>query len=130
MSWSLAAGGLIAPSATAAYQGTFDAKTGGSQAVRVHFDLASAGGAAALAANVLTIIADRLGASLVASSPSKLTAALQLLMALPGYAELLRAAQQPADLWGLVSAIETLFGTATAMSRLSRLSRLRSRSAA
>jgi hypothetical protein len=108
-----AAGGLIAPGATAAYQGTFDVTRGGSQTVHVHYDVTSAGGAAAVAANLLTVIAYALGASMTAGPGWGPAAALQALMAAPGYADFLRAVQRSGDIWGLVSAIETLLGTQT-----------------
>lgn len=103
-----AGAGLIGPNGTAAWDGHFAAA---SQAlVRVHYDLTSAGGAAALAANLLTIIADSLGASLSASSSSRLLTALQAVTGMSGWIDLLHQAQTN-DIWGLVSSIEVMLGS-------------------
>jgi hypothetical protein len=105
-----AAGGLLGPNSTAAWDGRF---TVGSQAlVRIHYDLSSAGGAAALAANLLTIIANSLGASLSASSSSQLLSALQLITGMSSWADLVHQAQTN-DIWGLVTSIEVLLGSKT-----------------
>ena len=102
--------GLIGPNSTAAWDGHF---TAGSQAlVRIHYDLSSAGGAAALAANLLTIIADSLGASLSATSSSRLLSALQLITGMSSWADLVHQAQNN-DIWGLVTSIEVLLGSKT-----------------
>ncbi len=105
--------GLVGPSASAAYTGTF--APGGSQGVRVHYDVASVGGAEAVAANLLTVIADALGAHLVASSPTAIEAALRLLMSLPGYVAFVQAMTEPTapSLWSLVPDVETMLDTAT-----------------
>ncbi len=105
-----AGGGLIGPGGTAAWDGRFSAP---SQAlVRVHYDLSSAGGAAALAANLLTIIADSLGASLSASSPGRLLTALKVVTDLSTWADFVRQAQTN-DIWGLVTSVELLLGSKT-----------------
>lgn len=105
-----AGGGLIGPGGTAAWDGRFSAA---SQAlVRVHYDLSSAGGAAALAANLLTIIADSLGASLSASSPDRLLIALKTVTDLSSWADFVRQAQTN-DIWGLVTSVELMLGSKT-----------------
>lgn len=105
-----AGGGLIGPGSTASWDGQFSA---GSQAlVRVHYDLSSAGGAAALAANLLTIIADSLGASLSASSSSRLLTALKVITDLSTWADFVRQAQTN-DIWGLVTSVELMLGSKT-----------------
>ena len=106
-----AAGGLIGPGAIAAYDGTFDPTTGGAQAVRVHNDVTSAGGAAALAGNLLTIIADGLGGSLSASSSAELTTALKLIGSLPDYAAFVQAMQGTPNLFAIVSTIKALLAS-------------------
>ena len=105
--------GLIAPSATATYTGTFS--PGGSQGVRVHYDFTSVGGREAIAANVLTVIADSLGAKLSTSSPAAMESGLKALMSLPGYGSIVQAMQQPgsADIWGMVKVLETMLGSET-----------------
>lgn len=71
-----AAGGLIPPNSHASWAGTFDAKEGSSQSVFVHYDLATAGGSAALAGTVLSIVADTFGDTLTAGSPEALKLAV------------------------------------------------------
>ena len=107
-----AGGALINPSGTAAWDGVFDSSTGGLATIRVHYDVTSAGGAVALAGNVLTIIADSLGASLAASSASGLVKSFTLIMDLPSFADFGRQIQQQ-DVWGLVTSIELLLGSPT-----------------
>ena len=108
-----AGGGLINPSGTAAWDGVFDASTGGLAMIRVHYDpLMSAGGSVALAGNILTIIADSLGASIAASSAGNLVKAFTLVMDLPSFADLGRDIQRQ-DVWGLVTSIELLFKSST-----------------
>ena len=108
-----AALGLVGPSATAAYTGTF--APGGTEGVRVHYDFTSVGGGEAIAANLITVIADAVGAQLAASSPTAVATALQLVTSLPGYVSFVQAMQQPTapSIWGLVSAIETMLGSVT-----------------
>jgi hypothetical protein len=72
----------------------------------------SAGGAVALAGNVLTIIADSLGASMTASSASGLVKSFTLIMDLPSFAEFGREIQQQ-DVWGLATSIELLLDSST-----------------
>ena len=112
-----AAGGLIGPNGTAAWDGKFDTATGGSQAVRLHYELTSAGGAAALAANLLTIIADSLGASTSVATPASLMRALTLITDLPSFVDLGRAVQKQ-DLWGLVTSVEALLQSGTGRATL------------
>jgi hypothetical protein len=112
-----AAGGLIAPSGTAAWDGKFDIATGGSQAVRLHYELTSAGGAAALAANLLTIIADSLGASTSVATPASLMKALTLVTDLPNFVDLVHAVQR-GDLWDFVSTVEVLLQSGTGRATL------------
>src|SRR5664280_1514523 len=102
-----AAGGLIGPGGTAAWDGKFDPATGGSQAVRLHYELTSAGGAAALAGNLLTIIADSIGASTSVATPEGLLKALTLVTDLPSFVDLSQAVQKH-DIWGVVTSVELL----------------------
>jgi hypothetical protein len=107
-----AAAGLIGPNGTAAWDGKFDTTTGGSQAVRLHYELTSAGGAAALAANLLTIIADSLGASTSVATAGGLLKALTLVTDLPSFADLSQAVQTQ-DIWGIVTTVELLLQSGT-----------------
>jgi len=107
-----AGGGLINPGGTAAWDGVFDSSTGGVATIRVHYDVTSAGGAVALAGNVLTIIADSLGASIATSSATNLVKAFTLIMDLPSFADLGRGIQKQ-DVWGLATSMEILLGSST-----------------
>jgi hypothetical protein len=107
-----AGGGLIDPSGTAAWDGVFDSSTGGLATIRVHYDVTSAGGAVALAGNILTIIADSLGASIAASSANNLVKSFTLVMDLPSFADLGQEIQKQ-DAWGLARSIEILLGSSS-----------------
>ena len=112
-----AAGGLIGPGGTAAWDGKFNPATGGSQAVRLHYELTSAGGAAALAGNLLTIIADSLGASTSVATPEGLLKALTLVTDLPSFVDLSQAVQKH-DIWGVVTTVELLLQSGTGRTTL------------
>jgi Galactose oxidase, central domain/Kelch motif len=94
---------LIGPNATSAWSGTFG-DAGGSQAVWVHFDLATPSGAEALALTCLTIVADTFGKPLLAPSAANVQHAVRIITDLQDFAELLKAVQQPGNIWGIGSA--------------------------
>ena len=94
--------GLIGPEATSAWAGTFD-PAGASQAVWLHYDLATGRGAQALALTSLTLVADTFGAPLLARSPATVIRAITLLTDLAEFTNLLGAVQRN-DPWGIVKA--------------------------
>jgi len=94
--------GLIGPEATSAWAGTFD-PAGGSQAVWLHYDLATARGAQALALTTLTIVADSFGAPLLAPSASAVVHAVTLLTDLDEFTNLLAAVGRN-DPWEIAKA--------------------------
>lgn len=110
-----AGGGLIPPSGSAAWHAVIDSSTGGQVTIRVHYDFSSAGGAVAVAGNILTIVADSLGVSLSASSPSTAEKAFKLLMEVPEYVDLVDTLRgpNPPNMWEFVKSMKTLLGSKT-----------------
>jgi hypothetical protein len=91
--------GLIGPGATSAWSGTFGAG-GGSQAVWIHYDLATPRGAQALALTCLTIVADTFGSPLLAPSAAVVQHAVTLITDLAPFTDLLAAVQRN-DPWAI-----------------------------
>ena len=91
--------GLIGPSTTSAWTGTFGS-AGGSQAVWIHYDLATPRGAQALALTCLTIAADTFGSPLLALSAAAVEHAATLITDLAKFTDLLAAVQRN-DPWAI-----------------------------
>ncbi len=99
--------GLIGPSASSTWDGTFDPARGGSQAVWVHYDLYTASGATALGLTVLTIVADTFGAPLLAKDAATVDAAVTLVTSLPTFAGLEDAVRNR-DVWAFEQDLSTM----------------------
>jgi hypothetical protein len=118
-----AGGGLIPGGARAVWQGTFDAAQGSSQAAFVHFDLATAGGSAALAGTVLSIVADTFGDTIMLGSPEALQLAVNGITQGSDWQKLVEVMQKPAEHPNpleAVPALMDLLGTKAGSSQMSK----------
>ena len=110
---------VIPPLGTAAYDLSVDPRAGGSQAFRVHYDGTSVGGLAAVALNVVQLVAHVAGDGQLKGGAAAAGTAIRALTQLPEWEDIVRKNQGDAmALTDLPAVVKALLGSGTGRSAL------------